>query len=218
MCRQHLIEALAGSPWEITLVDDASDALDRIHSLNPACVVIHEIREQGEGVALFQQLQATAGSPRVVFVTTIRRISWGADVILSGAAYVLDKPVEVDRLLWAVGAAVNQSLERRAIEQELRLLNARRGGLSPRESKLLDQMMAGTYATGNLAEHLGLTERTVENYRHAIMRTYKCRKMIEVIGLEFRRIDLERQLKSIPPPPVDLSGLRSSEGPGQHEG
>ena len=216
-CRQHLGDALSGVPWEVTVIDDTGDAFNRILALQPACVVIHEMREQGEGVTLFQQLQATSGGPRVVFVTTIRRVSWGADLILSGAVYVLDKPIDGDRLRWAVGAAINQSQERHAIEQELQLLNSRREALSPRESKLLDQMVAGKYATGSLASALGLTKRTVENYRHAIMRTYKCRKMIEVIGLEYRRIDLERRLKSITPLALDSVGPRSSEAPEHHK-
>ncbi len=194
-CRQQVAEALADGSWALKAYEEYATAYERLLADQVACAIIHESHEDGDGVKLFRQLQETSGGPRSVFVTSIRRISWGCDLIHAGAVYVLEKPVDPDRLAWAVSAAVNQSMERRAIESELELLNRNRAELTPSESNLLDQIIAGTYATADLAHVLELTERTVENYRHAIMKKYGCRKTIEVIGLEFRRIDLVRRLK-----------------------
>lgn len=196
-CRRQIEVALKDSPWDLTFYKDYQQADDRIAHEPVACVILHESRENGDGVRLFRKWQETRGAPRTIFVTTIHRISWGVDLILAGAVYVLEKPVDPDRLVWAISAAVNQSMERRSIEKELDSLRRNRGDLSPRESEVLDRMIEGTYSSGDLARILKLTERTVENYRHSIMRKYGCRKMIEVIGVEHRRLNLESRLRQL---------------------
>lgn len=79
---------------------------------------------------------------------------------------------------------------RHASEQELQRLRQALASLSPREREVLDELRRGHY-NKNIADHLGITARTVEFHRVNIF---------EKMGVE-SAIELAHKLGQLQPPP-----------------
>jgi two-component system response regulator DctR len=78
----------------------------------------------------------------------------------------------VEQALLAATAAVDEDTEARRLRQALM-------SLSPREREVLDELVRGHY-NKNIADHLGITQRTVEFHRANIFEKMGASSAIEL--------------------------------------
>ena len=128
-------------------------------------VVLMDVRmEPVSGLVTFEQLKALGCPWPVLFLTGNGDVGMAVAAVKNGAWDFLEKPFQdnvlVDRVEQALAAA---SAEGEA-EQEARRLRQALASLSPREREVLDQLILGHY-NKNIADHLGITPRTVEFHR-----------------------------------------------------
>jgi two-component system, chemotaxis family, CheB/CheR fusion protein len=99
-----------------------------------------------------------------------------------GAADFLQKPVRVEALRESV-RRVLAHIEQAAGDRTLRdQVAARLATLTRRERQVMEHVLAGD-ATKNIAADLGLSERTVEHYRHSVMRKIGARSLAMLVRL-----------------------------------
>lgn len=142
--------------------------LDAVRQLPPdwgAAVVLLDIRmEPMSGLSTFEALQALACPWPVLFLTGHGDVGMAVTAVKNGAWDFLEKPFQnnvlVDKVEAALASVVSRSDETLAA-QRLRLALA---SLSPRELEVLDELIAGHY-NKTIADHLGITQRTVEFHR-----------------------------------------------------
>lgn len=129
----------------------------------PAAVVLLDIRmEPVSGLSVFESLKAMGCPWPVLFITGHGDVTMAVAAVKNGAWDFLEKPFQNNVLVDKVEAAL-------ASVQSVEALQAQRLSealvqLSQREREVLDELLAGHY-NKNIADHLGITPRTVEFHR-----------------------------------------------------
>ncbi len=128
-------------------------------------VVLLDIRmEPMSGLSAFGEMKAMGCPWPVLFLTGHGDVSMAVAAVKNGAWDFLEKPFQnnvlVDKVEEALLAAASRVDETRLAERLRQAL----ASLSPREREVLDELIAGHY-NKNIADHLGITQRTVEFHR-----------------------------------------------------
>jgi two-component system response regulator DctR len=131
----------------------------------PQAVVLLDIRMVPmTGLQVFEQLKALACPWPVLFLTGNGDVGMAVAAVKNGAWDFLEKPFQdnvlVDRVEQALAAAAADG----DANQKAHRLRYALASLSPREREVLDQLILGHY-NKNIADHLGITQRTVEFHR-----------------------------------------------------
>lgn len=129
----------------------------------PPAVVLLDIRmEPVSGLSTFEALKALHSPWPVLFITGHGDVTMAVAAVKNGAWDFLEKPFQNNVLVDKVEAALAAVQSEDALKaQRLREALAQ---LSEREREVLDQVLAGHY-NKNIADHLGITPRTVEFHR-----------------------------------------------------
>jgi len=128
-------------------------------------VVLLDIRMTPmSGLATFERLKALACPWPVLFLTGHGDVSMAVTAVKNGAWDFLEKPFQnnvlvdkVEQALVAAQSLVDASADQQRLRQAL-------ASLSPRELEVLDELILGHY-NKTIADHLGITQRTVEFHR-----------------------------------------------------
>lgn len=128
----------------------------------PAVVLLDIRMEPTSGLAVFEVLNALACPWPVLFLTGHGDVGMAVAAVKKGAWDFLEKPFQDNELVDRVEAALlTVSSEEMQLAQRLRQALA---SLSAREREVLDELLQGHY-NKNIADHLGITPRTVEFHR-----------------------------------------------------
>ncbi|PWW47793.1 response regulator transcription factor [Melaminivora alkalimesophila] len=128
-------------------------------------VVLLDVRmEPLSGPLTFARLK-TLGCPwPVLFLTGHGDVGTAVQAVKEGAWDFLEKPFQDNLLVDRVEQAMQAALRTSEAERETARLRHALASLSPREREVLGELIRGHY-NKNIAEHLGISERTVEFHR-----------------------------------------------------
>jgi two-component system response regulator DctR len=129
---------------------------------SPAVVLLDIRMEPISGLATFETLHELSCPWPVLFLTGHGDVGMAVAAVKKGAWDFLEKPFQDNELVDRVEAALQAvSSEETQLAQRLRQALA---SLSSREREVLDELLQGHY-NKNIADHLGITPRTVEFHR-----------------------------------------------------
>ena len=129
------------------------------------CVVLLDIRmEPLSGLATFEQLKSLGWPWPVLFLTGHGDVGMAVAAVKNGAWDFLEKPFQNNLLVDRVEAARAAALALQAGSSERLAFRKALAALSAREREVLDELLQGHY-NKNIADHLGITARTVEFHR-----------------------------------------------------
>ena len=129
------------------------------------CVVLLDIRmEPLSGLATFEQLKTLGWPWPVLFLTGHGDVGMAVAAVKNGAWDFLEKPFQNNLLVDRVEAARAAALALQAGSGERLAFRKALAALSAREREVLDELLQGHY-NKNIADHLGITARTVEFHR-----------------------------------------------------
>jgi two-component system, LuxR family, response regulator DctR len=152
---------------------------------SPAVVVMDIRMEPVSGLAAFDDLKAMQCPWPVVFLTGHGDVGMAVGAIKNGAWDFLEKPFQnnilVDKVEQALTSVLSVDSQR---SQQLR--NALEN-LSPREKEVLNELLLGHY-NKTIADHLGITQRTVEFHRANIFSKMGVSSAIELAHLVGRHV------------------------------
>ncbi len=143
-------------------------------------VVLLDVRmEPLSGLSTFEALKALGCPWPVLFLTGHGDVGMAVAAVKNGAWDFLEKPFQnnvlVDKVEQALAAAIalsGETLQARRLQQTL-------ASLSAREREVLDQMIKGHY-NKTIADHLGITPRTVEFHRANILKKMEAASAVEL--------------------------------------
>ena len=87
----------------------------------------------------------------------------------AGAADFIEKPIGRDELLASIERALEQSRDSAKLSAWRETAAMRLAGLTARQRQIMDLVLAG-HPSKNIAADLGISQRTVENHRAAVMK------------------------------------------------
>jgi PAS domain S-box-containing protein len=146
------------------------------------CLVVDVDLPGMDGLQLQERLKQEGRAIPLIFVTGRGDLPLAVKAIGEGAADFLQKPVRAADL----GDSLARALAHAPAPQEEREDFARRlASLTPREREVLDKVVAGEL-NKNIAAGLGISQRTTEHHRQALMRKMGARSLaalVRMVGL-----------------------------------
>ena len=116
------------------------------------------------GLVTFEQLKALGCPWPVLFLTGHGDVGTAVAAVKNGAWDFLEKPFQDNELVDRVAQALAAASAAGHAGEETRRLKLALSSLSPRERQVLGELIRGHY-NKNIADHLGITPRTVEFHR-----------------------------------------------------
>lgn len=143
-------------------------------------VVLMDVRMTPlSGLVTFDQLKALGCPWPVLFLTGHGDVGMAVAAVKNGAWDFLEKPFHDNELVDRVAQAIAAASAATDSEVEARRLRQALTSLSPREREVLDELIRGHY-NKNIADHLGITSRTVEFHRANIFEKMGVSSAIEL--------------------------------------
>lgn len=146
------------------------------------CALV-DLRMPGmSGVELQRVMQERGIGLPVVFVTAHGEVPVAVEAIKRGALDFIEKPFSGQRVLDSIRLALQLDRRRRRGRARRAVISRRMATLTPREREVLALVVAGRTSRW-IAEHLGLTEKTVELHRSHVNRKMKVRNAVQLVRI-----------------------------------
>ena len=158
-------------------------ALDEL--ARPSCALV-DIRLPGmSGLALQARIRQGRRGPPVLLMTAQGDAEIARTALLQGAADFLEKPIEEDQLLEAVGAALRSDEEQLGRNREHEALLARMAALTRHERELFERITNGRQSR-EIAVELGIPLSALEAQQGRLMEKLQARRLADLFRLRFR--------------------------------
>lgn len=150
--------------WLVKTYCSAEDFLEHDNPTVPGCVVL-DVRMPGlTGLELQNRLNEFVHKIPVIFISAHADVEMVVKAMQNGALDFLPKPIKDESLLLAIEKAVRLDHMRREKENEKSQVNQNWSSLSPREQETA-LLIAEGLLNKQIADRLGITERTVQVHR-----------------------------------------------------
>jgi two-component system, LuxR family, response regulator FixJ len=154
--------------------------LASLPELNPQCVV-SDVRLPGmSGLDLQRELRARGRDAPVILITGHGDIAMAVTAMKEGAFDFVEKPYNADDLIAGIEKALAAGEELRSRESQRLDLLERVAELSPRQKEVMHFVAKGL-SNKQIALRLGISPRTVENYRAWVMERMDARSLADLI-------------------------------------
>ena len=136
---------------------------------NGSCLVVDAYLPGMDGIELLRRLRADGHLLPAVMVTGRSDVSIAVRAMKAGASDFIEKPVGSDELLDCVTRALDQSKDESKLFAWREKAAHQVADLTSRQHQIMDLVLLG-HPSKNIAADLGISQRTVENHRAAIMK------------------------------------------------
>jgi RNA polymerase sigma factor (sigma-70 family) len=134
----------------------------------PGCLVLDLRMPDMTGLELQQALRAKGCTIPIIFLSAFGDIPTSVQAIKAGAVDFLEKPIGTDELLARIDEALTEDRLAREDAAEALEIRGRAAQLTPRENEVIVLATKGL-TNKEIARHLGISPRTVENHRARVM-------------------------------------------------
>ncbi len=148
---------------------DAESFLAALPQTGEDCCLLIDADLPGlSGLQLLQKLAAEGNTRPSIMVTGQGDIGMAVQAMRAGALDFLEKPVTAAELLATVRRVLDEQHGHQELDARRRDAVQRIAALTARQRDVMDRVLAGQ-PSKNIAADLGISQRTVENHRAAIM-------------------------------------------------
>lgn len=140
------------------------------------CLLVDAYLPGMNGFALLQQFKDARDPLPIIMITGHSDVPMAVQAMKAGAVDFIEKPVTAHDLLASVARALEQSRDAGKIAHWRAEAQRHMAGLTVRQKQIMDLVLAG-HPSKNIAADLGISQRTVENHRNAIMTRTGCKSL-----------------------------------------
>ncbi len=140
------------------------------------CLLIDAYLPGMNGFALLQKLSDAGDRLPAIMITGNSDVPMAVQAMKAGAVDFIEKPVRSGDLLVSIERAMEQSRDINKMTQWHTEAQSHMAGLTARQKQIMDLVLAG-HPSKNIAADLGISQRTVENHRNAIMTRTGCKSL-----------------------------------------
>jgi two-component system response regulator FixJ len=179
--RRALAFLLGTAGLAVKVYESADALLEKFSGAQSGCVV-SDVRMPGmNGIELLKVLRQRNFTLPVIIMTGHADVALAVEAMKAGAADFIEKPFDDEAFI----AAIQMALSRKSSRQEnsdSEGIRIRLAKLSQRERQVLDGLVAGL-PNKTIAYDLGLSPRTVEVHRAAVMRKMAASSLSELVRM-----------------------------------
>lgn len=158
---------LTFSGWRVKCYASASEFLAGDAPSDPGCLILDIRMPDMTGIELQAELNARHYDLPIIVLTGHANVDIAVTTFRAGAFDFLQKPVDEEALMDVIARAAGESLRKKRGIPVGEDLKRRLETLTAREATVLQYMREGLNTRG-IAERLGISERTVYEYRTVI--------------------------------------------------
>ncbi|GAA3969244.1 response regulator transcription factor [Allohahella marinimesophila] len=180
--RDSLVLLLRAEGYDTDPYASPSDFLKlKVEQLR-GCAIL-DIRMPGmSGMELHGELIKRQCRLPVIFVTGHGDVPLAVEAIKSGALDFIQKPYQEEELLSKVREAIRLEQAGHGKNEEKTLLQKKIASLTPRETEIMDLMIAGN-ANKVIAIDLNISQRTVEIHRSRVMQKMGTHSLAQLVQM-----------------------------------
>lgn len=169
LIRESITRMFVSLDINVCAFENAQQFLDYHREDVPGCLILDYKMPGMDGLELQEELVARQDDLPIVFLTAHGDIPTSVNAVRSGAADFLTKPVEQQVLLQSVSSAIDWHVQHRNSVADVRDFRQRVDTLTPREHQVMLLAVEGLL-NKQIGKRLGITERTVKEHRHQVMK------------------------------------------------
>jgi FixJ family two-component response regulator len=156
------------------------DYLAGFEPKNVGCIIL-DVRLPGmSGLELQEILKQRKVNIPIIILTAHADVRLAVHAVKNGAFDVIEKPYREDLLLERIHKAFETYGEWQKVEGERREIAERLQELTPRELEVLDLMVGGR-TNKMIADHLGISRKTLDIHRSKVMGKMKARTVADLV-------------------------------------
>ena len=156
--------------------------LDDYDPRQTGCLVLDVRMPGASGIELQERLRETGSKIPIIVMTGHADVVTAVRAMKAGAVDFLEKPFSDQLLLDQVHRCIERDAERRAEDAEAQEIIGRRAELTPRQRRVMD-MVVGGERNRVIAQHLGISLKTVEAHRAKVMEKMRAHSVAELVKL-----------------------------------
>jgi two-component system response regulator FixJ len=178
--RDSLMMLLTAEGFEVRCYEAAKDFLNAAESPAPGCLLT-DVRMPGmTGIELLAATRERQILLPTIVMTAFGDIDMAVGAMKKGAVDFLVKPVDSDKLIASLRAALSGRNGAQGGSFEIEQARKRLDGLSEREKHVLDGLIKGKL-NKTIAHDLGISPRTVESHRARLMKKAHADSVAELV-------------------------------------
>jgi two-component system, LuxR family, response regulator FixJ len=166
--REVLAFQLGSAGIDVRTYESAAGFLKVAPTVQAGCIITDVRMPELSGIDLLRRLRELKVAAPVIVITAHGDIPLAVEAMRMGAINFLERPFDDDVLLASVRSALEKGDQDRTRQAERSSIQSRIAALSNRERDVLQGLVAGR-ANKQLAYDLGISARTIENYRANLM-------------------------------------------------
>ena len=180
--RDALTLLLSTAQIESRCYGSAEEYLTSNQLTNPACVLLDNQLPGMSGIELLKRIVDSESDSNVVMITGYGDVPTAVLAMKAGAFHFVQKPFDAEALLTTVEEALSRADEAGDVRQEIEELKARFALLTQREQEVIALLLEGL-PTKLIAHHLGISVRTTEHHRAAVMQKMQARTISHLVRM-----------------------------------
>jgi len=180
--REALHDLLEADGRTVETYDSCEAFLDAYRSGRQGCLVVDARMPGMGGLELLQRLKRERHRLPAIMITGHGDVSMAVEAMKAGAADFIEKPVGYRELLVSIERALEQAGDSAKASAWKETAANSIASLTDRQRQVMDLVLAG-HPSKNIAADLGVSQRTVENHRAAVMKKTGSRSIPALIRL-----------------------------------
>jgi two-component system response regulator FixJ len=166
--RQALAFQMGSAGIDVRTYESATAFLKVVPTVQTGCIITDVRMPDLSGIDLLHRLRELKVAAPVIVITAHGDIPLAVEAMRMGAVDFLEKPFDDEVLLASVRSALDRGTRDQQRQAERSSIERRLAVLSKRERDVLEGLVAGR-ANKQIAYDLGISARTIENYRANLM-------------------------------------------------
>jgi two-component system, LuxR family, response regulator FixJ len=180
--REALTFQLGSAGIDVRTYDSAAGFLKVAPTVQAGCIITDVRMPDISGIELLRRLRELKIAAPVIVITAHGDIPLAVEAMRIGATDFLEKPFEDEVLLASVRSALESGNREQKRQTERSNIEARLAALSNRERDVLEGLVAG-HANKQIAYDLGISARTIENYRANLMLKMQAASLSDLVRM-----------------------------------
>jgi two-component system, LuxR family, response regulator FixJ len=178
--RDALALVFAFNGYDVRTFADGGSCLLAARTQSPACVILDIYMPGRTGLDILGDLNAHGGKIPIFIMSGQGDIRTAIYAIRHGAFDFIEKPFDANTVVARVREGVAACAIRRTIASDLRDV------LTPRECEVVERIVVGD-TNKEAARNLGISPRTIEIHRAAIMEKLGAKNVADLVRMALRR-------------------------------
>ena len=188
--RHSLAFLLTNSGFAVRLHPSATAFLEQAKTGGNGCLVTDLRMPDMSGVQLLQRLRKAGMTLPTIVITGHGEVRMAVEAMKNGALDFIEKPFSEEVLIQSIRQAVSAAALQQDGEASRESIRQRLASLSERERQVLKAVLKGQ-VNKTIGFQLGISARTVEVHRAALMAKMQARSLAELVRMVLGQVNEE---------------------------